>query len=471
MKVVNRSQTLAILLTITLFGGFLFALVVQQDDLSGLRPYVQKFFTDFGEPDRLLNQRVAIQSGDLVTAHTSLMRTSIYAVVEGGLLDSHLIFQFGVIALQVLYTLLIMMIVIAMTRKVQYALVTGILVYTSPYFVFQSPFLIPQNVVLLFFLLMIWGFEKYRETGRVIFMVIVSASLLANTIYEPTSIIFNGVILLGYTLSFLFNEDPRKIEVTFITILVTLILMIPMFGELLDIVAKTLFLFGDNSLWGQYTASENLKPTVNTFLELVGYPVSIFGILGTVAIILKSWKKHLHLLVMLACILLLMLNVSPRVELSPNRMQSYLYLLLLLISAVYVSILFTRTGRLIRMGLISVLITFGIATMLTTPPWQRLNNGELQLAKRANQVLSENPESSIYIEADAMITTVLLAYPKQICTYWDPVFQWYVPPAHGDVPDCTQAQFRISMTGRNLPDYRIVRQSDVYSLYERIVNP
>ena len=93
-------------------------------------------------------------------------------------------------------------------------------------------------------------------------------------------------------------------------------------------------------------------------------------------------------------------------------MHDYLYIPLLLISAVYVAVLFTRTGRLVRMGLISILIAFGIATMIDTPPWVQVERGALQIADRVNDLLDQDPDAIVYVEADAMFTSMLLRSPE-----------------------------------------------------------
>jgi len=470
MKVINRSQLLAIFLTITLFGVFLLAQINQQDRLYGFQPYVQQFFTDFGEPDQLFNQRVEIYSGEFVLPYNSLLRTTMYTVSEGGTIDSTLLFQYAPVFLRMLYVLLIMMIVIAMTDKVQYALVTGLVVFTSPFFVFRSPLVIPENIALLFFLLMIWGFEKYKQTGRVVFMLVVILSILGNALYQPTSILISSIIVIGYTIVFLFSEDPRKIEVTFFSVLISLILLLPMFGTLLAIVSNTMTGFGDNAVWEQYRQSNTLVPTVTTYFELIGYPVTIFAVLGVIAIVRRAWRRYLHLLVMLGCMILLMLNISPTLEIDPGRMQAYLYIVLVLIAAVYISQLFTRTSRLVRMMLIAVLVAFGIATMLKNPPWQRLSPEELEIAQLVNQALDDNPDEIVYVETEAMSLATLVRHPDQLCAYWDPIYQLYIPPATEDIPDCTVADYRIARTGRTLPDYRIVQQTDTLSLYQRIVD-
>jgi len=469
MKFVDRSQMPAIFLTISLFVAFMSIQVGLADRLYGFQPYVQQFFADYGEPDELFTQRVEIYSGDFVVSNTSLLRTTSYVVSEGGTLDSSLLFLFGGIFLRALYALLVMMIMIAMEHKVQYALVLGLVIFTSPFFVFGSTPLVPANVAILFFLLMIWGFEKYKRTGRIVFMLVVILSMLGNILYDPTSVVINAIIVLSYGLVFLFNEDPRKIEVTFTSTLIALILLLPIFATLLNIVSTSLGTFGDNSIWAQYIGAD-LQPTVNTFFEIVGYPVMIFSVLGVVAVVRWQWRRYLHLLVMLACVLLLMLNITPRLTINPARMQAYLYFVLILISGVYISLLFTRTSRLVRMMLIAVFVSYGIAVMLTTPPFERLTDDELALATTINQLLQDNPNDIVYVETEAMALAVLIDHPAQLCAYWEPVFQFYVPPESGDVPDCTIAEYRLAETGRTLSDYRIVTQTDTVSIYQRIVD-
>ncbi|GEM_PF-3296361 len=470
MKFIDRSQVLAIILTVTLFVAFLGALIGQQERLYGYQPYVQKFFTDHGESDRLFNQRVEIHSGEFVLPYTSLLRTTTFILSEGGSVPSDLLFQYGAVFLRALYVILVMMIVMTMTHRVQYALVSGLIIFTSPFFVVQSPSLIPENVAVLFFLLMIWGFEKYKRTGRIVFMLVVILAMVANIAYDPTSVVMNGIIVLGYALVFLFSEALRKIEVTFFSVLIALILMIPMFGTLLNIISTTYFSFGDNTRWIQYAGENALAPTVNTFFEIIGYPVTIFSILGIVAIVRRRVRQYLHLLVMLACIVLLMVNVSPSLTLNPGRMQTYLYIVLLLISGVYVSLLFSRTSRLIRMMLIAVFVSYSIATFLTNPLWARLTDEEVEIAQIVNAFLIDNPDHIVFVDADGMRLSVLIEHPDQLCAFWEPIYQWYVPPASGDIPNCNGAEYRIAEIGLSLPEYRIVQQTNDIALYQRIVD-
>lgn len=469
MKFIDRSQLLAIFLTITLYVAFLGVQASLLQRLYGYEPYIQKFFADHGEPDELFNQRVDIYSGQLILPNTSLLRTTTYTVSEGGMTDSDLLYTYGAVFLRGIFVLLVMMIVIAMTNKVQYALVTGLICFTSPFFVFRSTSLIPENVSVLFFLLLIWGFEQYKRTGRIVFMPVVIMAIIGNIIYYPNSVVMNLVIVFGYVMVFLFNEDPRKIEVTLFTVMIALILLLPMFDTIVGILGATLHSFGDNSVWELYTYGD-LGPDINSYFELIGYPTSIFAILGIVVIVRWQWRKYLHLLVMLACILFLMVELSPRLFVDPARMQTYLYLVLLLIVGVYMSVLFTRTSRFVRMMLISIFVAYGIATMLTNPPWQRITLDELAMVETANQFLAENSDEIIYVDADAADLSILIEHPKQLCAYYDPIFQWYVPPKSGDVPDCTGVEYIIASNELSLPDYRIVDQTDDLALYQRIVD-
>lgn len=473
MKVLNRSQLLAIALIITLFVAFMLAQMLQHEALYTLAPWTQRFFTDFGESEQLFSRAVPIYSGELVLPYSSLLRTTTYLVANGGAMDSFVLFQFGSVMLRVVYVILVMMIMIVMAGKVQYALVMGIVIFSSPFFVFRSYVFIPQSVALLFFLAMIWGFEKYRQSGRLLFLLVVMLSLLGNVFYEPTSLIVSGIIIISYTLHFLINGDIRKVEFTYFSILICVILLIPMFDTLIGVVQSTFNSFGDNSIWVQYTrgTSAPLPPLVNTYFELIGYPIMIFALLGMMVILRQGIRRYIHLLVMLGLMLLLTLNLSPEVTLSPGRMQDYLYIPLLLIAGVYVSVLFTRAGRLVRMALISILIALSIATMIHTPPWRQLEDGAIEVANTVNALLEDDREAIVYVEAEAMSTAMLLRSPGQVCAYWDPVFQWYRQPASGTAPDCTQADYRIVRDTRSIAQYRIIQQSGTYSVYERLAAP
>ena len=470
IKTLNRYQLIAIIFIITLFSAFPLAQILQDTTLYSLNPWTQRFFTDFGESEQLFKQSVNIYSGELVLPYSSFLRTTTFLLTEGGALDSFALFQVGSILLRVVYVVLIMMIVIAMTHKVQYALVVGLLVYTSPYFVFRSHLFVPENVVVLFFLLMIWGFEKYRKTGRVLFLLVVMLSVLGNVFYDPTSVFISGIIIVSYTVVFLANGDLRKVEFTYFGILFAVIMLIPMFSSLISIAQANFNRFGDNSMWLLYSRGTDVLPelNVNIYFELIGYPVAIFSILGIATIVRHHLRHYVHLLMMLLFMLLFTINLSPQIRLSPLRMQDYLYIPLLLISAVYVSVLFRRTGRLVRMALVSILITFGIATMIENPPWLRVDRGAFEVANTANELLEANSDAIVYVEADAMFTTMLIRHPEQICAYWDPVFQWYRQPDADDVPDCLLADYRISSSEQALQQYQIIEQVDMYRLYARL---
>jgi hypothetical protein len=469
MKTLNRSQLLAIVLILTLFGTFLLAQMFQYDVLYTLTPWKQHFFTDFGESEQLYSQVIVIHSGKLVLPYSSFLRTTTHLVAEGGAIDSFVLFRFGSVMLRVVYTLLVMMIVIVMTKKVQYALVMGIVVFSSPFFVFRSHMFIPQNVAVLFFLGMIWGFEKYRQSGRLLFLLVVMLSLLGNVVYDSASVIVSGIIIVSYSIHFLVNGDIRKVEFTYFSILICVILLIPSFETLISVVQSTFNSFGDNSIWANSQGrGAPLPPLVNTYFELIGYPVSIFSLLGIVVILKQGLRRYIHLLVMLGLMLLFTVDLSPRLTLSPGRMQDYLYIPLLLISAVYVSVLFTRTARLVRMALISILIAFGMAAMINTPPQVEFDKNTIQVADTVNTLLDVNPDAIVYIEADAMFMTVLLQYPEQICTYWDPIFQWYRQPTSGAVPDCTQADYRIARGNRSVNQYQVIEPINTYNVYKRL---
>ena len=470
MKTLNRSQVLAITLIIILFCTVLLGQMAQDETLFTLLPWTQRFYTDFGESEQLFSQSSDIYSGSLVLPNATFLRTTTYLVAEGGAVDSFVLFQLGSIVLRVVYVILIMMITLVMTGKVQYALVMGIMVFSSSFFVFRSHSFVPQNVVVLFFLLMIWGFEKYRQSGRLLFLLVVMLSLLGNVFYDPTSLIISGIIIVSYSVHFLINGDIRKVEFTYFSILICVILLIPWFEMLVNSVTSSFSSFADNSIWAQYPrrTTAEIPSIINTYFEIVGYPVSIFSLLGIVAILRLGIRRYVHLLVMLGLMLLLTVDLSPTIMLSPWRMQDYLYIPLLLISSVYVAVLFTRTGRLVRMGLISILIAFGMATMIDTPPWRQLEGGANQIADRVNTLLAQDPTAIVYVESDAMFVTMLLRSPEQICAYWDPVFQWYRQPISGDIPDCTSADYRISRSNRSLKQYQIIQQMDTYSLYERL---
>lgn len=470
MKTLNRSQFLAIALIIILFSTVLFAQMAQNNVLYTLSPWTERFFTDFSESEQLFSQETTIYSGSLVLPNASLLRTSTYLIAEGGAVDSFVLFQFGSIVLRAIYVILIVMITVEMTGKVQYALVMAIMIFSSPFFIFRSHMLLPHNVAVLFFLFMIWGFEKYRRSGRLLFLLAVMLSLLGNVLYDPSSIIVSGIIIISYTVLFLINGNIRKVEFTYVSILICVILLIPWFGTLINIVVSTFNSFGDNSIWSQYPRqiASNEFSLINTFFEIIGYPVTIFSLLGIIVIVRQGIRRYVHLLVMLGLMLLLTVNVSPSISLSPGRMQDFLYMPLLLIAAVYVAILFTRTGRLVRMALISILIAFGMATMIDTPPWLQVEKGTIEVADKVNALLVADREAIVYVEADAMFTTLLLRSPQQICAYWDPVFQWYRQPESGTVPDCTQADYRISHSNRLLQQYALIEQIDTFFIYERI---
>lgn len=470
MKVLNRSQLVAITLTIALFGIFLFSQLLQPSVLYTFNSWTQRFFTDFGESQSLFSQSVPIHSGTFVLPYQSLLRTTTYLVSNGGGFDSFIIFQFGSVVLRIVYMILVMMIVITLTHKVQLALVTGLLIFTSPFFVFRSHVFVPINVTVLFFLLMIWGFEKYNKIGRIVFLLPVILGLLGNTLYDPTSIIVSAIIILSYTVSFLINEKLRHLEFTYFSVLVCVVLLLPMFGTLIQVVQSGWNTFGDNSLWSLYSNNNDapLLPLINTYFEMVGYPVMIFSTLGIVAIIWRDFRRYIHLVVMLGLMMLLMVNLSPQISLSPGRMQDYIYIPLLLISAIYISVMFSRSGRLVRMLLISILIAMGIATMINTPPWNRLPDKTQVVVDKLNQLLDEDPHATLYVESDVMFTAILIRHPEQICAYWDPVFQWYRPPTSGDVPDCTQADYRVRRDGRSLDQYQIIEQEGIYTVYKRL---
>lgn len=468
MKVLNRSQLLAIILTLTLFGGFLFAQLYQNTVLYTLDPWVQRFYSEYGESQSLFSQNTAIHSGELVLPYHTFLRTTTYLLAEGGGIDSFQLYQFGSVILRVVYALLIMMTVIAMTRRVQYALVTVLLMFTSSFFVFRSHVLIPQNVGVLFLLLMIWSLEKYNNSGRLVFLLGFILAILGNVFYEPTSIFISGIIIFSYTIKFLINEKLRHVEFMYFSVLICVILLLPMFDTLLQVVQSTFASFGNNSIWGQYAKGYDapLLPVINNYFEIIGYPVMIFTMIGTVAIVWRNFRQAIHLLVMLVLMLLLTLTLSPQIGLSPGRMQDYIFIPMLLISAIYVSALFKRTGRLVRMLLIAILITMGLATMITTPPWFQLGTGVLDIAAVVDQELEENPDAIVYVEPDAMFISMILHNPDQICAYWDPIFQWYRPPASGDVPDCTKAEYRIRQSETPLQQYQIIQEAGDYRVYK-----
>ena len=171
---------------------------------------------------------------------------------------------------------------------------------------------------------------------------------------------------------------------------------------------------------------------------------------------------------MLGLMALLMLDLSPQISLSPERMQDYIYIPLLLISAIYISVMFRRSGRLVRMMLVSILIAMGIATMISTPLWNRLPDKTVVIADKLNQLLEENPDATLYVESDVIFTAMLIRHPEQICAYWDPIFQWYHPPTSSDVPDCTKADYRLRQSGQSLDQYQIIDQEGIYTVYKRL---
>jgi hypothetical protein len=469
MKFVNRSQTLAVFLSIILFAAFLHAQISLFDRLYGYQPYVQKFFTDYGESDQLLNKRVSIYSGELALPHASLLRTTAYIMSNGHVDNSQIIYTYGAIVARAIFVLLVMMIVITMTRKVQYALVMGLIIFTSPFFVFRSTSLVPENIAILFFLLLIWALEQYKHNGRVVFMPVVIMAIIGNVAYDPTSIIFNAVIIVAYVISFGVNKTPRKIEVTLISVLITVVLLSPMFDTISTIITTSFNHFGDNSIFNQYKNIDQL-PTPSIYFELIGYPVFIFATLGIISIIRWQWRRDLHILIMLTGTLALMLNLSPTIHIDPWRMQAYLYVILLLCVAVYIALLFSRISRFMRMMLISILISYGIATMLTNPPFQSITADEIELAQLANTQLDAQPDDIVFIGREAASLAMLITHPEQLCTYYDPISVRYLPPQSGEIPPCNKATFVISISGLSLSNYQILSQADNLTLYQRTTN-
>ena len=91
------------------------------------------------------------------------------------------------------------------------------------------------------------------------------------------------------------------------------------------------------------------------------------------------------------------------------------------------------------------------------------------MTQNLNQILRDVPDAIVYVETEAMVLTVPIRRLEQLCAYSGPTFQWYIPL---NLVMCLieEAEFRLASNERNVPDYRIVKQTGNLSFYERIVD-
>jgi len=471
MNSMTRIQLSTIVALLALFVGLIAIQLTNSGYLDSVDPWTHRFFTQFAESRMLYSDTVIIHNGQMQQPYLTFMRTVIYLLTQVGQIDTYTLFFYGSLVLRAVYILLTFACVLALTRHATTALICGVLLFTSPYFIFRSYMTFPENIAVLFFLGLILGFEKYRNSNKAIFLILVVVSLVGGAYFHPKSLYISGFIVAGYLLYFIVNVEFRKVEYTLLSIIVSLFITLPIFPNLTSTVSAVVIdNVGDNSIWGSFIQGDSryLPPGVNDYIQFIGYPVIILSMLGIIRCVRDGIRRNIHLLFMLACTFTLSLGTHLHIYMPTDRMQAYLYIPLVLIASVYLTSYIKRANHISQFFLLILITMFALSTTIDNKPWFALWHGEIPMSEQINILMAENPDAILEIDGDAIFMSVLMQYPDRICVPYVLEFPWYRPPQKDSIPDCSTADYHLARSNEPITGYRILANYDAYFLFTRL---
>jgi len=467
----KRSSHLLILSAIVLLFSMMIAIeTAQREYLYSYDPWIHHFFAKYAETQEFFSRTVEVHNGIVETPYRTFLRSDVYifSLITG--LEIFQVVRFATVFLRFLFVLMVYMVANVLSDDKKIALMTSVLIFSSYYFVWRSYISFPENLVIIFFLLEIWAFEKYRKSDKVVFLYFVGLSLVGTIFIHPKSIYIAGAIIAAYLAYFIIAKDIKTIKSILILVLVSSLISFPILMETISIFIDT-FVYNIGFASSQGLVSKGnpqyIPPTFLSYQRYLGEAIIIITILGLVYLIRRDIRRNLPLLLIFSFTFLLSLGTHLQIYVPTDRMQAYLFLPLIAIAALSLKHLFAEMlGSYAIMISIASLVVLSVFNVSEVRPWFAHWHGEIGITKAINELLDADNQALIFVDEASWKAFYLLEHPGNICINEDENHDFVVENSTR-LADCQAPEFYLSKTEIPPDGYSFLIQENEYYLFQK----
>lgn len=455
-------------LLIVSFLSILYGKIENQPYLFSLDPWQHLLFSELGEAERYFSRTLTYQGAIGELPYNSTMRSLLFVLHQISGLDIYPMMRLGGFILRIPYLILVfLMFRTFVSDKPLFLLAATLLVSTSSYFVWRTYILFPENLAILFHMLLLWSSERVRREGRAGDLALVALAWGSIFFIHPRSIFYSGFIVGAYGISLWLN-NPRPVLLKYGVALLsgTLFAFPVVWDYAADLVRTITVNVGQNSSFGSVAAgTARYQPAgLQEFVDYVGAPMLFGATIGIIHLLRSSPRKSIHLLLFFAASFGLALGPLFQIYVPTDRMQAYFYLPVIVLAATgYYFLVWTRSPRWLQAFLVTGLLSISVLTAAESRPWFALGSGQIEMADFINSRLANEPDALLLYDTPIPTLWPLLRHPTQICiaTVYKSNF------SHSDDPDqiakCSRTEYVVTSIQR--PHLYLIKSIGVFSFY------
>lgn len=455
-------------LLIVTFLAILYAKIEDQPYLFSYDPWQHLLFSELGEAEEYFSRTLTYQGSVGELPYNSTMRSLLFLLHRISGLEIYVMMRLGGFFLRIPYLILVLLLVRTfVTDKPQFLLAATLLATTSSYFVWRTFILFPENLVILFHMLLFWASELSRRKGRAGDLVLVALAWGSVFYIHPRSIFYSSFIVGAYGVSLWLNYSrPTFLKYGF-AILSGTIFAFPVLWDYAGDLVRTLQVnVGQNSSFGLVAAGNPryLPAGVQEFIDYTGALMLLGAAIGIVYLLRTHARKSIHLLLFFAASFGLALGPLFKIYVPTDRMQAYFYLPVIVLAATgYYHLIWKHAPRWLHAVLCAGFLAISVLTAVESRPWLGLQSGQIEMAEFINTRLANEPDALLFYDTPISTLWPLLRHPAQICiaSVYDLHF------SHSEDPDqiakCSQADYVVTSIER--PQLYLIQSIGVFSFY------
>jgi len=459
----NSQFHLLIIVVILLFASLIIIETAKTEYLYSFDPWAHLFFAKFAESEEFLSNNVTVHNGSIGASYKSFLRSNFYTFSMVSGVEMYQLVRFGGVFLRIIYTGLVYILILTITNEKLVALFTAIIIYASPYFAVRSYLSFPENFAILFYLLALWAFEKYRATKNASFLSIPSFSFVAAAYIHSKSIPFFSFIIVAYLTYFLIEKKYKEIKHIIISFAVSIVFMLPILYD--TFLSVSILQNNINFLTEDTLAARYLPPTFSSYENYLSTLLLVLSIYGLFYIIKNHGKRYLPILILFLLTFILSLGMHLNIFVPADRMQAYLFLPIIMVVGVYLKHVYQSIeSPLGKNFLITATVILALLNVQNISPWFPFWHGEIEISQTINELLEIDEEALVSIGDEEKMLLYLIDKPKQVCINGT-FYRFKRSGFQQSIHNCESSKYILSKSDTPPNDYRLFSQENDYFLY------
>jgi len=339
------------------------------------------------------------------------------------------------------------------------------MIYVSPYFAVRSFISFPENFAILFYLLAIWAFEKYRSTEKAAFIYITGFSFVSSAYIHAKSIPFFSFIFIAYFTYFLVERNINAIKHLIISFAISAIFVLPILIETflsVSVLQNNINFQTNETLAARYT-----PPTFSSYENHIGTLLFVSSIFGLIYIVKKHRRNHLPIIILFTLSFTLSLGMHLNIFVPTDRMQAYLFLPIIMIVGVFLKFVYASIKNTTTKNfLIAISVILAVLNVLRISPWFAFWHGEIEISQTMNEILNNDNEALVSIEKDVNMLVYLIDKPKQVCI--NGTYYRFIPSENQQkIRNCASSKYILSKSDIPPDEYLLFVNAKEYFIYSR----